>query len=243
MKAGNTDSPKLRANAKTEYEASTAKIETVSYAVDWSKAPDWANYHVFEPYRKGYWHKFAPTFNLFAGWEMVSEGGEQGNMQESFFTLPYNGNAADSLTKRETNYTVDWTKAPAWAMYHIYNEDGMGSWYKFKPVWTGYWLARGEGGVEPQIKASHFSVDDRDSKHSLTERPKQAKPVIDWSTAPRWANYHAFDNDGKGWWYASKPVRILVGWDVDRASDISCSPSGLWSTTHDQWRDSLVKRP
>jgi hypothetical protein len=28
MKAGNTDSPKLRANAKTEYEASVAKVES-----------------------------------------------------------------------------------------------------------------------------------------------------------------------------------------------------------------------
>jgi hypothetical protein len=102
---------------------------------------------------------------------------------------------------------------------------------------------RGEGGVEPQIKASHFSVNDCDSKRSLTERPKQTKPVIDWSTAPHWAIFHAFDNDGNGWWYASKPVRILVGWDIERGNSVLCKPSGLRSATPAQWRDSLVKRP
>lgn len=151
------------------------KKETVSYAVDWTKAPAWAMYHVFAPYRKGYWHKFAPTYDKMAGWEVTNYDGEQGRMAESFFTLPYNGNAIDSLIKR------------------------------------------------PQAQKGESN--------------------INWESAPNWANWHAFDGDGAGWWYASKPVWILNGWNVDRAGNVLCKPSNLQTATPGKWRESLVKRP
>ena len=30
--------------------------------------------------------------------------------------------------------------------------------------------------------------------------------TIDWSSAPEWAEFHAFDKDGRGYWYKSRPT-------------------------------------
>ncbi len=35
---------------------------------------------------------------------------------------------------------------------------------------------------------------------------------IDWSNAPKWANYHAFDEDGDGFWFKEKPKSIKDFW-------------------------------
>jgi hypothetical protein len=40
---------------------------------------------------------------------------------------------------------------------------------------------------------------------------------IDWSNAPEWANYHAFDESGSGFWYEEKPKLL--------------SKSGIWGVT------------
>jgi hypothetical protein len=40
---------------------------------------------------------------------------------------------------------------------------------------------------------------------------------IDWGNAPDWANYHAFDANGNGYWYEEKP-KLLKNY-------------GLWGVT------------
>ena len=45
--------------------------------------------------------------------------------------------------------------------------------------------------------------------------------MIDWSKAPEWANWHAFDVDGGGRWLTSKPIASTYNWKVRRPDDMN----------------------
>lgn len=62
---------------------------------------------------------------------------------------------------------------------------------------------------------------------------------IDWSQAPAWAQYHAFDKDGTGRWHRRKPVYLASVWGCmnwHKMSDTKM-PAGM------NWKKSLVERP
>ena len=77
------------------------------------------------------------------------------------------------------------------------------------------------------------------------EEMQQAKPEqpvsyeVDWSTAPEWAKLHAYDFDGRGFWYGHEPrtgAGVWLGvspWDRSNYA----IPEGS------NWRDSLTVRP
>jgi len=75
---------------------------------------------------------------------------------------------------------------------------------------------------------------------------------VDWSKAPRWANYWAMDDDGAAFWYEKKPTCVykdgawhdFSDWSIDPAEDgsrIEGAPS--FRKDPNLWRDSLLTRP
>ena len=64
---------------------------------------------------------------------------------------------------------------------------------------------------------------------------KQNPYAVDWSNAPEWADSHAFDQDGTGYWYGSTIGRW--GWTPFAAKSNLTLPSGL------DWKQSKTLRP
>lgn len=101
-----------------------------------------------------------------------------------------------------------------------------------------------------QLQAAKAKVEYFRIKHPMVYAdmeqylPGQSAPTpptvnVDWTTAPDWANYHAFDQDGEGWWYASKPERgNNFWWKADvQAENKNTLPDGA------DWEQSLTQRP
>lgn len=59
--------------------------------------------------------------------------------------------------------------------------------------------------------------------------------AVDWSNAPEWADRHAFDEDGKGYWLGSK-IGNIKWFTTYQESDFTL-PSGL------DWKQSKTRRP
>lgn len=65
--------------------------------------------------------------------------------------------------------------------------------------------------------------------------------VVDWSMAPKWAQWFAVDENGKGWFYAEKPT----------ASDFAWGFADMWSGRDvvegsfifEHWKKTLIERP
>lgn len=56
-----------------------------------------------------------------------------------------------------------------------------------------------------------------------------------WKDAPKWANYLAMDDDGRWYWYETKPMISSGAW-YSHANDFAvCEIAG--------WKDSLESRP
>lgn len=75
-------------------------------------------------------------------------------------------------------------------------------------------------------------------------KPREETYAIDWSEAPEWAKWHAFDADGVGFFYSARPQISREGrglWvircvhDYQRSGHIKADVSG--------WRASRTKRP
>ncbi len=62
---------------------------------------------------------------------------------------------------------------------------------------------------------------------------------IDWTTAPAWAQWHAFDSNGYGHYYQYEPKQTNIDWLQFGHQD----RSWRFLPTGQDWRDSLVKRP
>lgn len=62
---------------------------------------------------------------------------------------------------------------------------------------------------------------------------------IDWNNAPEWAQYHAFDSDGRGAWLQNEPEEGAMFWIARGAK----WPSGYQKPKTISWKNSLVKRP
>ena len=65
--------------------------------------------------------------------------------------------------------------------------------------------------------------------------------TIDWTQAPAWANYHAFDEDGRGFWYEVLPTFRGNWWCIPERTEWWMSDLAL--PAGQDWRQSLVGRP
>ena len=82
---------------------------------------------------------------------------------------------------------------------------------------------------------------ERDRLIVQTEQPA----AVDWSKAPKWAQWHAFDLTGFGYWYSHKPIHAAAEWSINNENDFGAlaQPAGLYADLATAWRDSLTQRP
>jgi hypothetical protein len=59
---------------------------------------------------------------------------------------------------------------------------------------------------------------------------------IDWRNAPEWANYHAYEEDGVGYWFQKKPYKFYGIWK----NEGKFIESGYTITN---WQETLTCRP
>lgn len=74
-------------------------------------------------------------------------------------------------------------------------------------------------------------------------QPSHAPVVdIDWSNAPKWANYQATDANGKVWWFGDRPQvnEAKKQWDDPHLTRMLLEAITIPSST---WRTSLTRRP
>ncbi len=70
--------------------------------------------------------------------------------------------------------------------------------------------------------------------------------AVDWSASPEWANYHAVDAIGVGFWYEARPIpNVIAGtWYYHPATvGGSCGSGFDRSACRDIWQESLRERP
>lgn len=67
--------------------------------------------------------------------------------------------------------------------------------------------------------------------------------TIDWTQAPAWAQYHAIDQNGNGYWFEDLPTisDYHSVWQTDEESNLIASDFTLLAGQ--DWRQSLVGRP
>ena len=66
--------------------------------------------------------------------------------------------------------------------------------------------------------------------------------IVDWGVAPKWAKYHAFDFNGKGFWYKDEPT-LGPGdgcWDTGGRFELS---HYFVNTMFTDYAATLVERP
>lgn len=77
-------------------------------------------------------------------------------------------------------------------------------------------------------------------KPKQPERNEAEKPnpyAVDWTNAPDWADVHAFDEDGKGYWYGANSNVYKKEWGYDYECSNFTLPDGL------DWKQSKTFRP
>ena len=72
--------------------------------------------------------------------------------------------------------------------------------------------------------------------------PAPAKPVVDWTTLPAWANWVAMDSNGEWLWYYDKPRMDEIAW-FSYNSMYQVIPSEYAPAFEGDWKDSLRERP
>lgn len=77
--------------------------------------------------------------------------------------------------------------------------------------------------------------------HDRDGTPIWNPKMVDWESAPEWANWHAVDGDGFGHWYECKPVKIEFrsGW-YDQ-SEMEEDQEYLFDRY--DWTETLTQRP
>lgn len=64
--------------------------------------------------------------------------------------------------------------------------------------------------------------------------------TIDWTKAPEWAKYHAFDGDGRGGWHEHYPIQSVYGYWIAKGYEW---PSGYEKPADVYWFKTIEARP
>lgn len=110
-----------------------------------------------------------------------------------------------------------------------------------------YLLIEGDTIRDPNFDGRYWTGDGlkllaemmNERKEALSVIIPEGGPDIDWSKAPEWANYHAFDADYEGAWFEKVPVQRRHFWEAWGQRRVS----GYEKLDSIDWRITLVKRP
>ena len=102
------------------------------------------------------------------------------------------------------------------------------------------------GNQKPIATTNHNSVSDalgNQPEYELPDAVHEAVTVepnpyaVDWSNAPEWADVHAFDEDGTGWWFGVIYLNEEGEWSFEANQSGFTLPPGL------DWKQSKTVRP
>ena len=68
--------------------------------------------------------------------------------------------------------TIDWSQAPAWAQYHVFDSDGRGWWYEVLPYIVDEWWCVANTRIEWLISGYTLPAG-QDWRQSLVEKAKE----------------------------------------------------------------------
>jgi hypothetical protein len=98
--------------------------------------------------------------------------------------------------------------------------------------------------AELELELAIAEAHERTARITQESRPKEVissrKPEVLWVNAPPWAQYHAFDGDGCGYWFENYPKIDFHRW-IDPTQGKSQS-SDFYLPLGNDWRWSLVER-
>jgi hypothetical protein len=140
--------------------------------------------------------------------------------------------------KAHSIYEADWSSAPKWANYHLFTRDGLGVWAQFFAIVNNGWIIHGKS----RYSGCNLSKSplDLNIQEAITQRPESkltALYEVNWSSAPKWANYHAYCENKKGYWYQQLPGEIHEDWYESNYPSKFTLRNGL------DWKKSITKRP
>jgi len=144
-------------------------------AVDWSQAPEWANFWAMDDDGRAFWFENKPTLRedaLYAVWSDRENGLVEKAPNFIFPATQFR----ESLCARNANeeasaFYVDWSQAPEWANYWAMDDDGEAYWFEEKPTidW-GVWLSQSRQRIAPDFGGAAIDWQD-----SLVARPAAIK--------------------------------------------------------------------
>lgn len=162
---------------------------------------------------------------------------------------------ADMLASRSTQQ-----QAKAWEAVHdalcIVKLD----WYIRRDMTAGQSAVATINEMADRIKELEYQLSKKSTSESIAtgfmeplsdaELALAAKPhgeddpfAVDWLKAPEWANWHAVDRCGNGWWYLDKPVASVAAFSVGRCARRAAFLHKTFAVVGQQWKDSLRQRP
>lgn len=205
-------------------------------AIDWSDAPDWAEYAAQDEDGEWWWYEEEPR-HAGALWDNLPAT----KIDRVRGVFPPNSNWRDTLQTRPrfepAASGVRWDLIPA--MYNWIAKDKNIGWYayEYKPH-QSVTTWRSDGGSYDEIDPNDFNIPDIDWRESLMQRPQ---PSV-WDNAPQWANWLAMDKNGRWFWFSDEPECYVRGWRHTKARGVHQHYNGCPLTASD-WTKSLQKRP
>jgi hypothetical protein len=211
-----------------------------SYEVDWTHAPQWANYHAFTCEGKGYWAQHVRLTNN--SWVICGKNHSSGFV----INLKTNSiNTKKSITSRPEE-RKDYSRFDGF-IAHICSTDIV--------ELTDYWDLK----IADAYRSLRKSWNQYEGLSSqITPKTQQTATAmlntdsidfnVDWTHAPKWALYHAFDQFGIGFWFSHFPSPINGSWgiihggsQIEKSGYRESENLNLWDKSRTE-RDSIDKK-
>jgi hypothetical protein len=215
--------------------------------IDWQNAPEWAKAHVHDRSGVGvYLEDPAAEPNENTGtWEFPV-----GRYDYSGYNAPVLHFGLWKATKQirpGLAPKVDWNQLPESANFHAFDSDGIGWYYSKRPVKSsrGCWVSALDESYETFDSSPFVARSGCDNwADTLEERPKAKtrEPIDPWENAPVWAEFHAFDRSGTGFYYQTRPKKGEGCWWRRDGANFTASGLNVLAP-YEGWNRSLEERP
>lgn len=221
-------------------------------AIDWSDAPDWAQYTAQDEDGSWWWYQEVPYI---AGDDTMwnNRGGKWD--RATWGECSPNPNWRNTLQARPQSEPVAsgvrWDLIPA--MYNWIAKDKNIGWFAYKNRPRQSDTTWGNDGPCDEIDPDDYNIPDIDWRESLMQRPVQNeaavleerpsdKFAVNWSDVPAWAQWVAQDENGAVWAYELRPVMEDTVWFPDRTSGARATPIPR-GKANPLWKKTLTQRP
>lgn len=107
------------------------------------------------------------------------------------------------------------------------------------------------GALNVRLDWAEALADERAKRCPFDEEELETVPLsevftdpyaVNWDDAPIWANWHAVDEDGEGWWYELEPAVQKNEWLVEGIT-FGEGKRSVFTGFNPNWKESLRERP